>query len=463
MTAVICNPLDLPYRFQDVRPLVKARRSVHREAADPTIIRFQGKFLLFASMSGGFWYSDDLVHWDFRATPELPVYDYAPDVREVDGKLVFSASVSFGTCSFYRTSDPFSGTYEKIDSPLSWFDPHLFQDEDGRVYFYWGCSNKTPIQGVELDRATLAPLGQPVALIASDVERHGWEQVGDDHDPQRRDRFFKIVTRLTGGGPFIEGAWMTKHDGTYYLQYAAPGTESNTYADGYYTAASPLGPFTYSPDSPFSSKFGGFITAAGHGSTVQDEHGNWWHAATMRISRRHNFERRIGIFPAGFDEDGVLFCNQNFADYPLVVPDGRSDPWNDLSPGWMLLSYDKPVTALSSARGHGPELAVDEDVRTWWVAGGRQPGQWLSVDLGEISTVHAVQVNFAEHEVQAPKPPRRKLVTLDRRYIESEPTAIEYLLEVSLDGRSWTPAAPGRTSRTTWSCSRSPRRPGTSA
>ena len=30
---------------------------------------------------------------------------------------------------------------------------------------------------------------------------------------------------------------------------------------------------------------------------------------------------RIGLFPAGFDDDGVLFCNQNFADYPMVVPD----------------------------------------------------------------------------------------------------------------------------------------------
>jgi hypothetical protein len=32
--------------------------------------------------------------------------------------------------------------------------------------------------------------------------------------------------------PFIEGAWMTKHNNKYYLQYGAPGTEFSGYADG---------------------------------------------------------------------------------------------------------------------------------------------------------------------------------------------------------------------------------------
>lgn len=41
---------------------------------------------------------------------------------------------------------------------------------------------------------------------------------------------------------------MTRRGDTYYLQYA----EHNTYADGHYTGANPLGPFTYSPHIPFS-------------------------------------------------------------------------------------------------------------------------------------------------------------------------------------------------------------------
>ncbi len=61
------------------------------------------------------------------------------------------------------------------------------------------------------------------------------------------------------GKPYIEGAFMTKHNGTYYLQYACPGTQYNTYADGVYTSKSPLGPFTLQASNPFSSKPGGFI------------------------------------------------------------------------------------------------------------------------------------------------------------------------------------------------------------
>ena len=45
----------------------------------------------------------------------------------------------------------------------------------------------------------------------------------------------------------------------------------------------------------------------------------------MRISVNHDFERRVGLFPAGFDADGVLYCNQNFADYPHEIPAGKFD------------------------------------------------------------------------------------------------------------------------------------------
>ena len=36
----------------------------------------------------------------------------------------------------------------------------MFCDDDGRVYFYWGCSNMSPIWGVELDPETMTPIGE---------------------------------------------------------------------------------------------------------------------------------------------------------------------------------------------------------------------------------------------------------------------------------------------------------------
>jgi xylan 1,4-beta-xylosidase len=438
MLRSICNPLNLAYRFQDMT--VGPFRSVNREGADPSIVMFKGRLYLFLSMSGGFWHSEDMINWAFVATPSLPNYDYAPDVREVDGALVVCASHPTKAGNFYRSADPLAGVWEEIPGSLVIWDPNLFQDDDGRLYLYWGCSNKTPIWGVELDRKTFRPLGERVALLESDTASHGWERTGVNHNPKAMEGAIpRILTALMGDAPYIEGPWMTKQGGRYYLQYSAPGTQINTYADGCYMAETPLGPLTYSPHSPFSSKPGGFMPAAGHGSTFQDRHGNWWHAATMRISKNHMFERRIGIFPAGFDADGVLFCNQEFADYPMAIPDGPADPWS-LSAQAMLLSYKRPVTASSAAANHPASFAVDEDCTTWWVAEDATRGHWLCVDLGEGAHVQAIQVNFADHRLQPPKIDKknRRLTALWQRYIDPIDPPQEFLLEGSLDGKTWT-------------------------
>ena len=436
MDPVVCNPVDLPYAYsyQQVREYPSM---VWREGADPSLIRYRDRYYLFVSMSGGFWHSDDLASWNFVPTPDLPILDYAPDVREIDGALVFSASKFDQPCSFWRTTDPLSGVFEEVPGTFPFWDPNLFQDDDGRVYLYWGCSNETPIHGVELDRTTFRPLGDTVDLIHGDHMGHGWEWKGPGDGVVAPE----AVTTESGNDPrpFVEGAWMTKFRGTYYLQYAAPGTELNTYADGYYIASSPLGPFTYSPDSPFSSVPGGFAPGAGHGSTVEDRFGNWWHVGTIRISVGHVFERRIGIYPAGFDADGVLFCNQEFADHPIVIPQRRADPWTDVSTGWRLLSFQRPVVASSSHDSASPQAVVDENIRSAWVAAGVGPGEGVTIDIGVGCTVRAVQVNLADHDVTSVAPPQRDLDPDEfaRRDLSTIDHPVPYQVDVSDDGVTW--------------------------
>ena len=460
-----CNPLDLPYRYQHMNE--QGRRYAFREGADPTLVLFKGTYYLFVSMSAGFFYSDDLLHWSFHADPDLEIYDYAPDVREIDGALYFCASSRSKDCPILRSADPLHEKFEQVAAPFPFWDPDLFLDDDGRLYFYWGCTNTEPIWGVELDRETLEPIGEKTALIHGDPEHLGYERPGENgvvdkessvmyrslaplFDPETKTLKLPAgVTDLGGypvealtkiflavGQPYVEGAFMTKHDGRYYLQYAAPGTQYNTYADGVYVGQSPLGPFTRQASNPFSAVTGGFITGAGHGSTVADRHGNFWHAATMRISVNHDFERRAGLFPAGFDADGVLYCNQNFADYPHRIPEGRFDPasWQ---PEWMLLSYAKPAFASSTAAGSSPALAVDENIRSWWSAADAAPGQWLAVDLGKPCDVRAVQVNLADQDVAVEFPPEAYGDDRRTRHIELEPQISRYTIEISADGEAW--------------------------
>jgi len=440
---IICNPLDLPYRHQEVTAH-DGIRTVFREAADPTVLRVGEDFLLFASVSRGWWRSRDLVTWELVDSASLPADDYAPDIALVDGDLVFSASRR-ANGRVYRAAgageealrDEAFSRVADYDFPI--WDPAIFQDDDGRVYLYWGCSATEPVRGVELDPRTLQPLGEPIALIRADGEAHGWERNGEDHGRGGPlNELDAMMAQYTGNPPFIEGAFMTKHEGRYHLQYAAPGTQYNTYADGAYVAESPLGPYTYETTSPFSFKPGGFATGAGHGSTFQDRHGNWWHAATLRVSVNGLFERRVGLFPAGFDEDGKLFCHQEFGDYPFAVPDGPADP-RTLGTGWMLQSYRCAATASSSLDGHGPEQAVNEEIRTWWAAAGRGAGEWLALDLGELSTVHALQVNLADHDTAAMADgfPGAAEFAFGVRAVDDRTHATELLVEVSEDGASW--------------------------
>lgn len=435
-----CNPINIPYKFQHYN------NQASREAADPTLILYKGKYYLFASMSGGFYYSDDLCDWKWHENRNLDLYRYAPDVRQIGDYLVFCASDRGKPSTFWRTLDPLSDRWEKVSEPFDFWDPNLFQDDDGRVFLYWGCDNGNPIFCQELDPEKLTPVGEKAEVIHENHEYHGWERQiypGTEKSIPKsfNDKLLAFLMKLSGRGPekpFIEGAYMNKWNGKYYLQYAAPATESSTYGDGVYVGDSPLGPFTYQTHNPVSSKPGGFITGAGHGSTIEDKYGNLWHAATMRISVNANFERRVGIFPAGLDEDGILFCNQSFGDYPMEIPEGKFDPLS-IKPKWMLLSYQKPCKASSCAAGYEPEQAVNEDIRTSWCAKGSS-GEWLELDLGDVYTVHAIQINFAEVDIpmlQKDKSERSGFTT-SNRYIDTDiKLKTRYILEGSVDGNEW--------------------------
>ncbi|WP_143340711.1 family 43 glycosylhydrolase [Demequina sp. NBRC 110057] len=448
MTDYYCNPLDLEYRYQETRfsgmvqgmQIAPARRSVHREAADPSIVRYQGRYFMFVSMSRGFWHSADLASWTYQPTEKLPAYDYAPDVRVVNGSLLISASRKGKECPFFRSDNPLSDDFIEVSpGSFAFWDPAVFQDDDGRVFLYWGCDAVLPIYGVELDDQ-LRPIGDPAELIHADVETRGWERPGENHVvPEPTTDLERKIAQFSAAGPFLEGAWMTRVGERYYLQYAGPGTQWNTYADGYFVSDSPLGPFTYSDESPFSYKPGGFITGAGHGSTFEDEHGNWWHAATMRISVNDIFERRVGIFPAGFDDDGVLYCNQEFADYPTAVPRTTVDPRDVTEPEWMLLSYKATTSASSAKEGFTSDKATDEDIRTWWAAGSSGEGEWIAVDLGEEMRVSALQINLADENLASSAPENTDGADMGHtwRSIYSEHDAALIRIEGSVDGETW--------------------------
>lgn len=455
-----CNPVNINYRYQFNADQRKNKISICREAADPSMISFKGKYFIFASMTLGVWVSDNLVHWEnHKLSSELPLYDYAPDVRVMGEYVYFCASRRGENCDRYRTKDIINGPYEKIEGTFDYWDPNLFVDDDGRIYFYWGCSNETPIWGVELNPETMEPMGEKRELISGNPKKYGYERVGEDNSKlpkseaeieaafqyfvkaqgtpieQIPPQYVPLIKGMFTDKPYIEGAWMDKHQGKYYLQYAFAGTQYNTYGDGVYVSDSPLGPFVLAENNPYSYHPGGFMPGAGHGSTMEDLFGNIWHTATMRISVNHDFERRVGIWKAAYDEDGELCCNQRYGDWPIAVGDGKDDDiW--ANPEWMLLSYGKRVSASSYVEGKEPNLVCNENVQNWWQAKTNHTDEWLLMDLGKEMDVRGIQVNFADDEIMIPVPGEIRGTT-QARYIEEAELKTQYLLEGSLDGEEF--------------------------
>jgi len=105
-----------------------------------------------------------------------------------------------------------------------------------------------------------------------------------------------------------------------------------------------------------------------HGSTYTDAWGNYWHIATIVIGVKNSFETQAGIWPTGFDKDGVMYSNTAFGDYPTYLPDGKEDHLKSRFTGWMLLNYNKPVWVSSTLGGYLPNNAVDESIKTYWSA-----------------------------------------------------------------------------------------------
>ena len=391
-----CNPMNLDYAFVPSSHTYYATSESHRSTADPVIVKLRDTLYLFSTNQNGYWWSADMRAWnfvfqDFKTNGKAGDNVCAPGAWAWGDSLLFLPSfASPDPMPLYVSTNPKLKKWTTLaDSfPVATWDPSLFKDDDGKAYVYWGSSNVFPLYGMELNPGDhYKPIGEKKELLLLHPDEHGWERFGEDHTDT-------IVA------PYMEGAWMTKHDGKYYFQYAAPGTEWNIYAEGVLVGDHPLGPFTYQNYSPFSYKPGGFITGAGHGSTFQDRYGNYWHIATMLNWIKYKFERRLGVFPAGFDTDGQLYATTAFGDYPNYHASAARDHLQSTFTGWMLLSYKKKAWASSSLPGKDPALAFNENIRNYWSATTANAGEFLAVDLGAESAVYAIQVNYGDEGAQ---------------------------------------------------------------
>lgn len=405
-------------------------------SGDVTVICDNGKYYMYCT-GGGAWISDDLLTWTFQRVANVPV---APDVAKYNGAFYLSGNDS----PVFKADNPLGPFTRLGDWPErtnGWygpFDTHIFIDDDNKPYFYYPGRGVTGIFVVPLDPKDLTKFaGTPKRLFTFNPD-HAWERYGEMNE-------YPDVA-------WIEGPWMLKHNGTYYLEYSASGTQWKTYAEGYYTAKSPMGPFTYAPNNPLLRRTEGLVTGTAHGSIVEGPDKRLWQFYTIVLNNPPG-GRRIGMDPIAFDKDGNM--SVRVTDTPQWAPGVVPDPAKNGDSGSVPVTINK-VRAMnaqsrssSEQRGHYTAYAVDNSSGTWWEPSPDETRPTLTVDLGpatrfdvtQLFTIDSVRLMFTGgRRFGGPGGTAVTATNTAAASASTPPTtaAHQYKIDVSTDGTTFT-------------------------
>ena len=262
---------------------------------DPAVLEADGFYYAYATQGGGANIqaarSRNLVDWE-RLPDVLPVKPgwasktqdfWAPHVHAAGGRyyLYYSAKPDAaltdkerGLCLAVAVAERPEGPFTDRGTPLQCgpgfvnIDPMAYDDPaTGKRLLYWG-SGFGPIKVQELaaDRISFAAGAAPIDLV------HPVKS--EDPDEYRR---------------LIEGAWVTRRGGWYYLFYSGDnccGPKAH-YAALVARSRSATGPFE-APAGRIVVEQGGIWVAPGHNSIVEDRRGGHWilyHAVDSRRPR----------------------------------------------------------------------------------------------------------------------------------------------------------------------------------
>ena len=207
--------------------------------ADPFVLRFNGKYYLYATNPDiRCFSSDDLVDWHLEGPAIEPetfgeLVPFAPEVVYSNGKFYMYTSPS-GFGHYVLESDSPLGPFRKITENVGHdIDGSVFIDDDGKWYFYW--AGEEGIWGCEMHSPT--EFGEAVLTGAY---LHGW----------------------------TEGPLVCKRDGIYYMTYTGNHYLSNGYRIQTAWSHNPLTGYQDDRYNPAVIHTQGEGVGLGHNSTV---------------------------------------------------------------------------------------------------------------------------------------------------------------------------------------------------
>ncbi len=362
-------------------------------APDPEIHRFGDEYWMYTTYGektiNAYVSYDNMTTWELRENViDMASFTWAndaiwaPSVMEYDGKYYMAVSMNY-TASDNKTkyggiamgvSDSPAGPFKAlIDEPIiknGWdpclfnvalIDPHLFADDDGTVYMYFG-NGTCAVSKLSTDLKSIVPLDDKGTL---------YKQI-------------KLAD-------YCEGPFMIKRDGTYYMMYSCDGFESGKYRVAYATSASPIEGFE---EKGVILGGDGKHVSPGHHSCIYIKENNLW---LINYHRYNNggARRRGAIDIMYFNEDGSI--------KPIVM----TAKWNKDDIGKTpttdnLAFYATPIdSGYAYYNGNTTAMSINDNIifSGWQYsgAGGVRNGTtlnncWVGLDFGKTTAFSSAEI-----------------------------------------------------------------------
>ena len=281
--------------------------------ADPFIMLYEGVYYAYGTHSEDgieVYTSDDLNGW--KEVPGLALHKdnsfgdkwfWAPEVYYVNGKFYMYYTAEEHMCA--ATSDsPLGPFIQEVKKPMlegeKTIDNSLFIDDDGTPYLFFDRFN----DGLNI---WVAELEEDLITIKKQT-LHPCIHVSQEWE--------KVWPRVN------EGAFVTKHNGMYYMTYSANSYESPFYGVGCATATSIMGEWTKYPDNPLLQKPGNLV-GVGHSALFRDKKENLRIVFHAHHDDKNIHPRKMYIGKVEFKQEGEvdkLYISQEYLIPKLTVP-----------------------------------------------------------------------------------------------------------------------------------------------
>lgn len=249
---------------------------IYPDVADPFILLHEGQYYLYGTTSPKEGYkvfqSSDLVHWEDKGfclkkgdvkgeVIPIPQQEgsyfgfWAPEIIFYHGTFYMTYTVDdhIGIAVSKSPLGPFTQEKKQWIFEKNAIDGHFFVDEDDSVYLLYRWREVDRIAGVKMN-ADMCSVDESTTKILLAPGEYPWEEA---------------VKGIIG----IEGPFLLRHKGYYYLSYSANDCANPYYSVGYAVSDSPLGEYKKFENNPILSKTD-FVHGTGHHSFFTSKNGN---------------------------------------------------------------------------------------------------------------------------------------------------------------------------------------------